>query len=112
MLVLHCFAAILMEVKNGGRDEVLRLRTKEENQEKESLGTAWRQKCTAGRPDARSGTLAVTPGGFAVRGKPPGGGPLTPGGFAAMRQTAKRHKRDVGRLPVGLGPVFCCALQL
>ena len=40
MLVLHCFVAILMEVKNGGEDKGLRLKIEEENQEKKSLETA------------------------------------------------------------------------
>ena len=39
MLVLHCFAAILMEMKNEGEDKGLRLKIEEENQEKKSLGT-------------------------------------------------------------------------
>ena len=54
MLVLHCFAAILMEVKNGGEDKGLRLKIEEENQEKRSLETAQRQNCTAGQSNARS----------------------------------------------------------
>ena len=54
MLVLHCFVAILMEVKNGGENKGLRLKIEEENQEKKSLETAQRQNCTAGRPNARS----------------------------------------------------------
>ena len=95
MLVLHCFVEILMEVNNGVEDEGLRLKTKEENQEKKSLGTAQRQKYTVGRANARRWHQ----GRDAWR-------------FCDKRQTARRHKCDAGRLPVGLGPVFCCAPQL
>ncbi|WVZ15152.1 hypothetical protein V8G54_012718 [Vigna mungo] len=83
MLVLHCSIETLMEVKNGVEDEGLRLETEEENQEKKSLGTAQRQKYTVGRPNARSkppGGGPLAPGGFAIRGKQLGGISVTPGG--------------------------------
>ncbi|WVZ24620.1 hypothetical protein V8G54_003164 [Vigna mungo] len=81
-------SAILMEVKNGGEEEGLRLKIEEENQENKSLETAQRQNCTAEQPNAKS---------WHQGSKPPGGRPLTPVGFATRRQTAGRHKCDVGR---------------
>ncbi|WVZ21878.1 hypothetical protein V8G54_000422 [Vigna mungo] len=76
--------AILMEVKNEGEEEGLRLKIEEENQEKKSLETAQRQNCTAGRPIARS----LHQGSDAWR-------------ICGTRQTARRWTPDVGRMSPG-----------
>ncbi|WVZ26053.1 hypothetical protein V8G54_004597 [Vigna mungo] len=81
--------AILMEVKNGGRDEGLRLRTEEENQEKKSLGTA-------GRPDAKSGPWRQTAGRWTPAARR----------FCGKRQTVGWHKCDAGRERYRVLPIY------
>ncbi|WVY98748.1 hypothetical protein V8G54_030899 [Vigna mungo] len=89
-----CFATKLTEVKIGNKDEDHRLKKSEKIREKKSLGTTqWRRHqfwAPGGSP--------LPPGGFATRGKPPGGG-----AFQGPRRAAKC---DVGRWSAALGPIF------
>ncbi|WVZ17451.1 hypothetical protein V8G54_010433 [Vigna mungo] len=93
MLVLHCFAAKLIEVKIENEDEGHRLKKKQENQRKE-------ESLTSGGQTGGEDTVVDA-------------GRQTPdaGRFCGRRSTAGRvHRRaakcDVGRWSAGLGPIF------
>ncbi|WVZ02679.1 hypothetical protein V8G54_023485 [Vigna mungo] len=68
----------LTKVKIENKDEGHRLKKREKIKEKKSLGTARRRR----HQFWASGDRPLPPGGFAARGKPPGGRPLSLSGGA------------------------------